>query len=107
MNKVMLTGRISKDIFLQEKFAIITLAVQKEYDRTKVDYIPILVSGPIIKDISKKYFKGDMLFIQGLVTVFAKDGKQIVGINGESIEYISPGKIHKKMDEDKSGEQSS
>ena len=107
MNKVMLTGRISKDIFLQEKFAIITLAVQKEYDRTKVDYIPILVSGPIIKDISKKYFKGDMLFIQGLVTVFAKDGKQIVGINGENIEYISPGKIHKKMDEDKLGEQSS
>lgn len=102
MNRVMLKGRISKDIFLQGKFAIITLAVQKEYDKTKTDFIPILVAGPMIKDISKKYFKGDMLFIQGSVTVFTKDGKQIVGLNGEEIDYISPGKIHKKMDEENS-----
>lgn len=99
MNELMLLGRISKDIFVKDNFAILTLAVTKKHDKTKTDFIPVLVSGPQLEDVTSNLFKGDKVFIKGHVTVFTnKDGKSVVGLNADSVEYISPGVIHRQLE---------
>lgn len=107
MNKVVLSGRISKDIFMYNKerhFAIMTIAVAKNYNKEETDFIPILIGGTQAKDLNKRYFKGDLVCIQASVTTFMKDGKQTLGLAGEVIEYLAPGKIHKALNEKKKNE---
>lgn len=106
MNKIMLLGRISKDVFIAEndKYAIITIAIPKDYDKTQTDFIPVLVSGQQISILKEKLYKGDKIFIQGHVTTFTKDGKLVIGLNADAIDFISPGKIHRSLDIKKEGE---
>ena len=86
MNKVFLQGRLTKDIELRytttNNIPVVTfsLAVDREYEKDKTDFINCVAYGKTAEFISKYFSKGKLLLAIGtLQTRFYddKDGKRV------------------------------
>ena len=84
MNKVILMGRIVKDIELKQTQSNIavcefTIAVNRKYDRNKTDFIGCRAWRSTAEFISRYFHKGDMIAVVGAIEIDEwedKDGKR-------------------------------
>lgn len=106
MNKIILTGRITKDIELRATgngtdVASYQLAVRRDKDNT--DFINITTFGEFAKILCKYCHKGDMIGIEGRLQInnyTDKDGnnKNSYSVISEKVEFLNT----KKDEESKS-----
>lgn len=93
-NCVMLVGRLTKDVVIQEKEkATITLACQREFKNSDgkydTDFIDITVLGFLANFTKEHFHKGDMLSVKGRLV---QDPNGQCYVVGEKIISISPKK---------------
>ena len=86
MNKVIISGRIIKDIWYKNQVAKIKLAVKrkgKKNDAKDVDFIPVTILGPRADYVSNSLKEGDFVEVVGTIN----DGAY--KINNKDIKYGS------------------
>ena len=106
MNKVILTGRITKDLELRATSSginIITYQLAVRRDKDTTDFINITTFGDFAKTLHQYCHKGDMIVIEGRLqinTYTDKDGnnKSSYSVVSEKIDFLNT----KKGDESKS-----
>lgn len=94
MNKVVLMGRITKDLDKKEKVTNFTVAVDRKFKREgdpSADFIDCVAFGKT-KEIVDKYFeKGQKIAVDGRIQTgsYEKDGRKIytTDVVAESVEF--------------------
>ena len=80
-NKITLVGRLTKDVDVKQvgsknttngKF---TIAVNRKFDREKVDFIPCEAWGKTAENIQKFFQKGSVILVDGELHIDSSDGK--------------------------------
>ena len=81
MNKVVLIGRLAKNVELKytpndKAVASFTLAVSRERDKENADFLPCVVWGKQAEILQKYVFKGNKLAVEGKIQnkTWEKDG---------------------------------
>ena len=106
MNKIMLTGRLVKDVemsFLpgtgmpKITFTMaIDRAYQKDKNNKKVDFIPVEMLGAHTEKLAQYVTKGKMIGITGELHIdqYEKDGqkKSFTKVNADRLEFLGGGK---------------
>lgn len=96
MNKVMINGRLTKDVdlrFTQEGKAIgrFTIAVNRNYQKGEVDFINCTAFGKSAETITQYFSKGKPINIEGNLRTgsYDKDGEKryITAVNVERFEF--------------------
>ena len=103
MNKIILTGRLIKNIELKytknsKEYARFTLAVQREVKNQlgeyETDFINCIAYGATAKLLSEYTMKGDKIGIEGRlqVSTYEKDGNKIYSSDVvlEKLEFLQP-----------------
>lgn len=82
MNKVILIGRLTKDIELRgdkTKFAKFNIAVNRQFKKNEVDYVGCTAFNKTAEMIEKYFEKGDLIAVEGSIQTgsYEKDGKKV------------------------------
>ncbi|MDV4829825.1 single-stranded DNA-binding protein, partial [Enterococcus faecium] len=93
LNKLILQGRLTKDVDLKytstgKTFAIVSIAVQRNYKNQEgkydSDFFDVLFSGKQAETVSNFFHKGDMILVEGELhqkKYTDRDGNQRTGYN--------------------------
>lgn len=96
MNKVVLIGRLTRDVELKEgqsgkKYANVSIAINRSTDGT--DYPLVKVFGSQAENLAKYSGKGEMVAVEGHIQTssFNKDGetKYVTDIICDRVEFLS------------------
>lgn len=80
MNKLVLMGRLTKDVELKEskkgvKYAIFTLAVPRKAEKETTDFIECIAFGNLADVIFKYVEKGNRLIVEGTLNIDTYEDK--------------------------------
>lgn len=95
MNKVMITGRLTKEPIVRNTCALFSLAVTRVINGEKTaDYISFTAFGKTAENVIKYCHKGDKILVLGNVKTGSYQNKQGITvytteINVEQIEFLS------------------
>ena len=109
MNKILLTGRLTKDAdmsFLpgvgtpKVTFTLcVDRAYQKDKNNTKVDFIPMEMIGKHVEKLAPYLTKGKMIGIEGELNIdqYEKDGakKSFTKVKVDRLEFLGGGKAER------------
>ena len=104
MNKVILTGRITKDLELRATSSgtdIVNYQLAVRRDKDNTDFINITTFGEFAKTLQQYCHKGDMIGIEGRLQISSytdKDGnnKSSYSVISEKIEFLNTKKEESK-----------
>ena len=84
MNKVLIVGRLTRDPLVQTtgsgaKYARITVAVTRRFNREQADFIPVVVWRQSAEFVEKYIKKGDLVSVEGSFSTgsYQKDGQTV------------------------------
>lgn len=106
MNRVEITGRITKDAVVNNGAARITVAVNEGRGKDgneRTAFIPVTVFGKTAENVAKYAGKGSLVAVEGKISVSYKDDKMYVGVVGSRVEFLAtkkPGEKHAEVSED-------
>lgn len=98
MNKAVLAGRLTKDVDLRyttegKAVSNFTLAINRNFDREKADFIPVVVWGKIAENCDKYIGKGSRVAVSGRIQTRNYDDKNgitryITEIVADEVEFL-------------------
>ena len=91
MNKVILKGRLAKDVELKKtknkkEYAVYTIAVQR-YNPEEADFISCINWGDSAEFVKKYFEKGKEILVSGRLKVVNEDEKYSTFVEVETIEF--------------------
>lgn len=91
MNKVILKGRIAKDVELKKtknkkEYAVYTIAVQR-YNPEECDFISCISWGDSAEFVKKYFEKGKEILVSGRLKVVQEEEKYSTFVEVETIEF--------------------
>lgn len=93
-NKITLVGRLTKDVDVRQVGAKnttngkFTIAVNRKFDREKVDFIPCEAWGKTAENINKFFQKGSVILVDGELHIDSSDGKYFTKVNVETFSFV-------------------
>jgi single-strand DNA-binding protein len=104
LNRLTILGRITKDIELKtsqanKPFANFSVAVQREMDREKADFLNCVAFGKTAENIAKFFEKGSQILLEGSIQIDENDGKYYTKVMVNRFWFVDNKKSNRNEEE--------